>query len=95
MKNVPKLRFKDDNGRDFPAWRDTPFDKLASVEPGKFTVRPRNDPKYFGGKTPFIQTGDIVASGLYLKKYSQTLNEDGLKVSKLFPVNTILITIAH
>lgn len=94
MKNVPKLRFKDDNGRDFPAWRDTPLEKLASVERGKFTVRPRNDPKYFGGKTPFIQTGDIVASGLYLKKYSQTLNEDGLKVSKLFPVNTILITIA-
>lgn len=50
--------------------------------------------RYFGGNIPFVQTGDIGAANTYLTCYSQTLNEDGLKVSKLFPKNSILITIA-
>ena len=88
--NVPQLRFKEFSGE----WDVKTLDVLATVERGKFSVRPRNDPKYFGGSIPFVQTGDVVASGLYLKQFSQTLNEEGLKVSKLFPKNTILITIA-
>jgi type I restriction enzyme, S subunit len=26
---------------------------------GRFSVRPRNDPSYFGGEHPFIQIGDL------------------------------------
>ena len=43
---------------------------------------------------PFVQTGDIAAAKTFLTSYSQTLNEDGLSVSRLFPKDTILITIA-
>ncbi|HEE9936824.1 TPA: restriction endonuclease subunit S [Citrobacter braakii] len=43
---------------------------------------------------PFVQTGDVTSSGTYLKSFSQTLNENGIGVSKVFPKNTILITIA-
>lgn len=75
-------------------WRVNTLDKLASVERGKFSARPRNDPQFYGGKIPFVQTGDIAASKTYLTHYSQTLNEAGLKVSRLFPKGTILITIA-
>lgn len=75
-------------------WNFNKLEELATVERGKFSARPRNDPKYYGGSIPFVQTGDIASSKTYLTDYSQTLNEKGLKVSRLFPKNTILITIA-
>lgn len=75
-------------------WSEHTLDDLALVERGKFSIRPRNDPRYYGGDMPFVQTGDITSSGTYLKNFSQTLNEIGIGVSKVFPKNTILITIA-
>jgi len=75
-------------------WDFMRLEDIATVERGKFSVRPRNDPRYYGGLTPFIQTGDIASSGGYLKYYTQTLNKEGVSISKLFPSGTILITIA-
>ncbi len=75
-------------------WKYNSLEQLASVERGKFTARPRNDPRYYGGLFPFVQTGDIAAANGLITTYSQTLNDDGLKVSKLFPKGSILITIA-
>ncbi|PMH05550.1 restriction endonuclease subunit S [Vibrio splendidus] len=75
-------------------WSIKILEDLASVERGKFSARPRNDPKYYGGEIPFVQTGDIASANTYLSSFSQTLNEEGLKVSRLFPNNSILITIA-
>lgn len=87
---APKLRFREFEGE----WYKATLEGLAEVERGKFSVRPRNDPRYFGGQMPFIQTGDVTGSDTYLKGFSQTLNDDGIKVSKVFPADTILITIA-
>src|SRR6202022_4477835 len=42
----------------------------------------------------FIQTGEIKAAHLYITEYSETYNEKGLAQSKLWPVNTLCITIA-
>lgn len=67
---------------------------IASVERGKFSPRPRNNPIYYGGQYPFIQTGDVAKADKYIVKYSQSLNELGLAVSRIFPKNTIAITIA-
>ena len=76
-------------------WQTVELQDIAVVERGKFSVRPRNDPKYFGGDIPFLQTGDVAgASGAIISTYSQTLNNEGLKVSKYFPAGTLLITIA-
>lgn len=75
-------------------WQNIELEKLASVERGKFSARPRNDPKYYGGKYPFVQTSDVSCSNGRLSDYKQTLNEEGLKVSKVFPKGTLLITIA-
>ncbi len=75
-------------------WESRMLQELASVERGKFTARPRNDPKYFGGSVPFVQTGDVANSGGYLRNYTQTLNAQGLAVSRLFKRGTILVTIA-
>lgn len=66
---------------------------IAKLERGKFTPRPRNDPAYFDGQYPFIQTGDISTSGGLLSRWQQTLNERGKAVSKEFPVGTIVFAI--
>jgi type I restriction enzyme, S subunit len=67
--------------------------EVARVERGKFTPRPRNDPSYYGGPFPFIQTGDISNSGGRLGTWTQTLNEKGTEVSRSFPAGTVLIAI--
>lgn len=75
-------------------WKRAKLEKLAKIERGKFSARPRNSPKFFGGNIPFIQTGDVTKSSIYLKYYVQTINQEGLSVSKIFPKGTILMTIA-
>lgn len=61
---------------------------------GKSKHRPRNYEKLYGGKYPFIQTGDIRNCDHYVTEYSQTYSELGLSQSKLWPSGTICITIA-
>ncbi|MDB9522376.1 restriction endonuclease subunit S, partial [Dolichospermum circinale CS-1225] len=69
--------------------------QAAFLERGRFSYRPRNAPHlYQDGTYPFIQTGDVAKVKGRNIIYSQTLNEEGLKVSKLFEPETILITIA-
>ena len=75
-------------------WQVVELAAVASIERGKFAHRPRNDPRFYGGRYPFIQTGDVAACDGLITTYSQTLNEEGLTVSKLFPAGTIVITIA-
>ena len=70
-------------------WEVKTFESVAHIERGKFTARPRNDPKYYGGDIPFIQTGDVTNSSGEITTFSQTLNQEGLKVSKLFPRGTL------
>lgn len=75
-------------------WAKKKLGKIALLQRGRFSIRPRNDPSCYGGDVPFVQTGDVSKAGIYLKHFSQTLNEKGVAVSKVFPANTILITIA-
>lgn len=93
MKSVlaqPKLRFEKYNSE----WHVVTLGSVAKIERGRFSPRPRNDPQFYGGDIPFAQTSDVSLSNGYIKTHSQTLNEKGLKVSKLFPEGTILMTIA-
>ena len=75
-------------------WEVVRLGDVATVERGKFAHRPRNEPRFYGGDIPFIQTGDVVKSTGKIREHSQSLNELGLSISKLFPVGTIVITIA-
>lgn len=61
---------------------------------GKSKHRPRNDESLYGGEYPFIQTGDVRNSEHRITTYSKTYNEKGLAQSKLWPKDTICITIA-
>ncbi|XVJ51446.1 MAG: hypothetical protein HEQ32_04960 [Vampirovibrio sp.] len=75
-------------------WEVVKLGDVAQVERGKFSARPRNDPQFYGGNIPFIQTGDITSSNGLIDSYKQTLNELGLSVSRCFPAGTLFITIA-
>ena len=76
------------------SWEKYKFNELGTLERGRSKHRPRNDPKLFGGKYPFIQTGDVARSGMYITEHTQTLSEVGAEQSKLFPKGTLCITIA-
>jgi type I restriction enzyme, S subunit len=88
-------KFKKTEIGEIPAeWKMARMDEVAKIERGKFQFRPRNEPRFYGGKYPFVQTGDVTNSHGRIREYSQTLNEEGLAISKLFPKGTVLITIA-
>ena len=75
------------------SWESSYLGEFVSIERGRFSVRPRNDPRYYGGDVPFVQIGDLPREGGMITSYKQTLNEAGLKVSKQFPRGTPLIAI--
>ena len=76
-------------------WQDKTLEQISTTfGRGKSRHRPRNEPKLYGGKYPFIQTGDIRNAGHFITEYSQTYSELGLAQSKLWPKGTICITIA-
>lgn len=67
---------------------------ITTISRGLFNHRPRNDPRYYDGTHPFVQTGDVARAGKYINTYSQTLNDLGTSVSKKFPKGTMTMTIA-
>ena len=76
-------------------WKEKTLDQVSiTFGRGKSKHRPRNEKTLYGGKYPFIQTGDIRNSNHYITEYSQTYSEIGLAQSKLWPKGTICITIA-
>jgi type I restriction enzyme S subunit len=75
------------------SWIWCALGNYADCSRGRFSIRPRNDPRYYGGKYPFIQIGDLPREGGYINKHSQTLNDLGLAISKMFPKGTVAIAI--
>ena len=76
-------------------WEMVALEDVADVSRGKFTHRPRNDPRYFGGVHPFIQTGDVaISGGGIVTRYFQTLSDKGVEASKEFPAGSVAVTIA-
>lgn len=87
-------KWREEHGVGMESWEKFKFNELGTLERGRSKHRPRNDPKLFGGKYPFIQTGDVARSGMYITEHTQTLSELGAEQSKLFPKGTLCITIA-
>ena len=75
-------------------WEIVELQQICHIKRGRFSHRPRNAPQFYGGKYPFIQTGDVVRSRGGSVPYTQTLNELGLSVRTVFKPTIVLITIA-
>lgn len=80
---------------DVPAhWALKNYRYATKIYRGKFGHRPRNDPAFYDGIYPFIQTGDVAQAGKRIIDYKQTLNERGKTVSQKFPAGTLVMAIA-
>ncbi len=70
------------------------LDELGYVSRGRSRHRPRDADHLYGGPYPFVQTGDVKHSTLYLNTYAKTYSEAGLAQSRLWKAGTLCITIA-
>lgn len=92
LENERRLLLVDQSGGDWTVGR---LKRFVRIDRGRFTHRPRNDPALYDGPFPFIQTGDIAsATGGVIRQWSQSLNEQGLAVSRLAPASTLVMAIA-
>lgn len=75
-------------------WPTQPLESIGTLDRGVSKHRPRNDPRLLGGDYPLIQTGDVANCDGYIRAFTSTYSEIGLKQSKLWPAGTLCITIA-
>ncbi len=75
-------------------WRECKLDEVGILQRGRSRHRPRYAFHLYGGKYPFIQTGEIREARKYIRKYEQTYSDAGLAQSKLWSQGTLCITIA-
>jgi type I restriction enzyme S subunit len=75
-------------------WTWTTMPKIGELNRGRSRHRPRNEKRLYGGQYPFIQTGDVRRSLGTIQNYEQTYSEMGLSQSRMWPKNTLCITIA-
>lgn len=68
--------------------------QVGSLDRGVSKHRPRNAPELLGGRHPLVQTGEVANCDAYIRSYSTTYSDAGLRQSKLWPAGTLCITIA-
>jgi type I restriction enzyme S subunit len=75
-------------------WKVESFSSVGTLDRGKSRHRPRDAAHLYGGRYPFIQTGDVANCGGLITTYSNTYSEEGLAQSRLWDIDTLCITIA-
>lgn len=75
-------------------WKTNLLKNLGELNRGVSKHRPRNDPELLNGSYPLVQTGDVSNADTYIKEYSSTYSEVGLKQSRMWSKGTLCITIA-
>ena len=75
-------------------WCWASLDQLGQIDRGRSKHRPRNADFLYGGPYPFIQTGDVKRANRHLREHTQTYSKAGLAQSRLWPEDTLCITIA-
>ena len=75
-------------------WKMMILEDLGFVGRGKSRHRPRNAEFLYGNEYPFIQTADVKSANYKIISYSKMYSEAGLNQSKLWPINTLCVTIA-
>lgn len=86
--------WRSERGFDLGCWKSVGLSGIGELGRGKSKHRPRNDQRLYGGPYPFIQTGAIAQSGGRIDHHEQTYSELGLAQSRLWPAETLCITIA-
>lgn len=77
--------------------RGWPIKRLGDVgtlDRGVSKHRPRNAPELLDGVHPLVQTGEVSNCDGYIRDFTHTYSDLGLKQSKIWPAGTLCITIA-
>ncbi|ENQ8748979.1 restriction endonuclease subunit S [Vibrio parahaemolyticus] len=90
----PTLRFKADDGSEFPDWEEKTFGDISDIKRGA-SPRPISDPKWFDANSNvgWVRISDVTRSGRELLKTEQYLTEEGIKKSRLIPVGSMIMSI--
>ncbi len=75
-------------------WPVKKFGDVGTLDRGVSKHRPRNAPELLGGAHPLVQTGEVSNCDGYIRTYTSTYSDIGLKQSKMWPLGTLCITIA-
>lgn len=91
-EKAPCLRFKDTNGKDYPAWEQRKLEELASKFTGGGTPNTSN-PNYWNGEIPWIQSSDLKEDDVLSLTVKNHISQEGLKNSatKIVPKNSLVI----
>jgi type I restriction enzyme S subunit len=84
------MRFKQDDGSEFPEWKDTVLEKVANVVGGGTPDTFFDD--YWGGEIQWFTPSEIKSK--YLLSSKRTISDKGLKASsaKLLPKGSLLLS---
>ncbi|HCV0605953.1 TPA: restriction endonuclease subunit S [Staphylococcus aureus] len=87
-----ELRFKDENGNDYPNWEETKIEDIASQVYGGGTPNTKIK-EFWNGDIPWIQSSDVKVNDLILRQCNKFISKNSIELSsaKLIPANSIAI----
>ena len=84
-----ELRFKDENGENYPDWEVKTIEKIATVDKG-FTPSTKEE-ELWDGDIPWLSIADM-KQGKYISSTSKTITQKGLGNKKLTPKGTLIMS---
>ncbi|HAR5514020.1 TPA: restriction endonuclease subunit S [Staphylococcus aureus] len=87
-----ELRFKDENGNDYPNWEEKKIEDIASRVYGGGTPNTKIK-EFWNGDIPWIQSSDVKVNDLILRQCNKFISKNSIELSsaKLIPANSIAI----
>ncbi|CAC6996081.1 restriction endonuclease subunit S [Staphylococcus aureus] len=87
-----ELRFKDENGNDYPNWEERKIEDIASQVYGGGTPNTKIK-EFWNGDIPWIQSSDVKVNDLILRQCNKFISKNSIELSsaKLIPANSIAI----
>lgn len=88
------IRFRDDNGLDFPDWEEKQLGAVADIKRGA-SPRPISSSKWFdeNSEIGWVRISDVTKSGRVLVETTQKLSEEGVKKSRFVPPGRMIMSI--
>jgi type I restriction enzyme S subunit len=89
-----ELRFKDDEGEDYPDWEEKRLGEICNIKRGA-SPRPIADSKWFdeNSNIGWVRISDVTKSKKYLNKTTQYLSNEGVKKSRLIEKGSLIMGI--
>lgn len=89
-----EIRFKDENGEDYPDWEEKRLGDVADIKRGA-SPRPISDPKWFDSESNigWVRISDVTKTKKYLKETVQYLSQEGVEKSRYIPSGSMIMSI--